>query len=316
MKRLYLLSIMGLLVILILNSGCGATKSSLSTDTKPTIYTTIYPVYDFTKKIGGDRVVVINVAPIGAQPHSFEPSSKMVAELSRAKLFIYNGAGMEHYIPKLSQTLQGYGVKLVDTSNGISLLKNEEEDHEEGGSETDSHGEYDPHIWLSPTRAAQQSQSIYQALSELDPTNAAYYQANLQSFQQELKLLDQEYRLILSKCPQKDLIVSHAAFNYLTEDYGLRQVPLIGVNAEAEPGPATLRDTIMFIKNNSIKYVFRDPLDSPRLAQTLSEETGVIVLPLNSLGSLSEKETLEGQDYLSVMRLNLTNLAKGLGYQQ
>lgn len=316
-KKSLLLSIFALILLLILSSGCSTVRKPLPANSKLIVYTTIYPVYDFTKKIGGERVEVINVIPLSAQSHSFEPSTKMVAELSRAKLLIYNGAGMENFIPKLSQTLQGSGVKLVDTSKGLSLLKNEEEEneeeeHEEGETEN---GEYDPHIWLSPTRAAQQSQAIYQALAELDPSNAAYYLANLQSFQQELKLLDQEYRSVISNSLQKNLIISHAAFAYLANDYGLRQIPLMGVNAEAEPGPATLKEVIQFFEQNKLRYVFWDPLDSPKLVQTLTDATGAIVLPLDSLGAMNEKELQAGQDYLSVMRTNLANLKKGLGDQ-
>lgn len=309
-----------LTILLVLLSGCDArSKTPTSDDTdKLTVYTSIYPVYDFTQKIGGDKIKVINIVPAGSQPHSFEPSTQTVAKLSKAKLFIYNGAGMEHYLPKLSQTLANTGVKLVNTSQLIHLIPTDgHQDAEEGhGDEEDehNHGEYDPHIWLSPTRAIEQGQAIYQALAEIDPDNQAYYEANFTKFRLELEDLDSDFRETLSQCPSKDIIVSHAAFTYLTEDYGLNQVSLMGINADAEPGPATLKNTVDYIKENNIPYVFWDPLDNPKLLQTLSQETGAEILSLNSLGALGEKEIDAGEDYLSIMRTNLENLQKGLGY--
>lgn len=300
-------------ILLFLSSGCNTVVNKPVSNDKITVYTSIYPVYDFTKRIGGDKISVVNIVPAGAQPHSFEPSTQLVAQLSKASLFIYNGAGMEHYLPKLAQTLADTSVRLVDTSSDIELLSAEHH-HEESEEHHDhDHGEYDPHIWLSPARALKQSQTICQALAEADPLNAEYYQANLEKFRQELETLHKEY-LTLADCPHKDVIVSHAAFTYLTYDYGLRQLSLMGINADAEPGPLTLKNTIKYIKENKIRYIFWDTLDNPKLAQTLSQESGAEVLPLNSLGALGAKDLQAGEDYLSVMRANLTNLKKGLGY--
>lgn len=314
MKKFLLFSIT-LLTLLIISS-CGTARESLPAADKPVIYTTIYPVYDFTRKIGGEQLEVINIVPPGAQPHSFEPSSKRVAEISKALLLIYNGAGMEAYMPKLAKTLENAGVKLVDTSQGIPLLANPEIRRHDGHDEhpAEPHGEYDPHIWLSPSRAVRQSQSICQALCDADPQNRELYEANLRSLQEELQLLDREFRTTLDKCRKKELVVSHAAFQYLTDDYGLEQIPLMGTHADAEPGPATLKEAIRIVKDNNIAYIFADPFDSPKIAQTVAAETGAAILPLNSLGALTEYERQAGKDYLQVMRDNLANLKKGLEY--
>ncbi|MFY9175027.1 MAG: metal ABC transporter substrate-binding protein [Peptococcia bacterium] len=290
--------------------------SGIGDNDKLTVYTSIYPIYDFCQKIGGDKITVINIVPFGAEPHSFEPSTQTVAKLSKAKLFIYNGAGMEHYLPRLSETLANTEVKLVDTSKEVPLLAatcHHEDQKGDRHEEHHHHGDSDPHIWLSPARASKQGQAIYEALVEIDPDNASYYEANLRQFQQQLEDLDQEFRKALAQCPNKDIIVSHAAFSYLTEDYGLQQISLMGINADAEPGPATLKRTIEYVKENKISYIFWDPMDSPKLLETLSQETGAEILELNSFGSLSEKEIQEGQDYFSLMRTNLKNLQKGLG---
>jgi len=301
-----------LLFISAFTSGCGTVQGTGGENDKPLVYTSIYPLTYFTQQIGGDRIELVSIIPAGAQPHSFEPSSKTVASISKARLFIYNGAGMEHYISELAPILQSSGVKLVDTSENVQLLRIEEAEEHSEEETSHEHGEYDPHIWLSPARATQQSQAICQALAEIDPENAAYYQDNLDRFLQELQRLDQDFRSALAPHRGKKLVVSHAAFRYLAEDYGLEQLPLMGVNAEAEPASGTLGKTINLIREHSLPYVFWDPLDSPKLVETLRADTGVAVLPLNSLGTLTAKELQEGKDNLSVMRDNLASLQKGL----
>jgi len=299
-------------------SGCKTAGQPALQDNKLIVYTSIYPVQFFAQRIGGDKVQVLNIVPSGAQPHSFEPSTRTVAELSRSKLFIYNGAGMEHYLAKLAPVLEEAGVKLVDTSTGIELLSNQEHEHEtpehaDSATGHHEHGEFDPHIWLSPKRAMQQGQNIYQALAEIDPANTAYYEDNLHKLQQELEQLDQDFQTTLGKCASRYLVTSHAAFTYLAADYSLQQIPVMGANAEAEPGPATFKDIIQFIKKHNIRYIFQDPLDNPRVSETISSETGASILPLNSLGALSAEEIAAGQDYFTVMYENLANLTKGLG---
>lgn len=312
MRKVLVFSLLILLIIPALTSGCRTAQGTGSENDKPLVYTSIYPLTYFTQQIGGNRIEVVSILPDGAQPHSFEPSSQTVANISKAQLFIYNGAGMEHYISELAPILQSSGVKLVDTSENVSLLRIEETEEHSEEEDSHEHGEYDPHIWLSPARAAQQSQAICQALVEIDPENAAYYQDHLDKFLQELQTLDQDFRSALAPHRGKKLVVSHAAFRYLAEDYGLEQLPLMGVNAEAEPASGTLGKTIDLIREHNLPYVFWDPLDSPKLVETLRADTGVAVLPLNSLGTLTAKELQEGRNYLTVMRDNLASLQKGL----
>ena len=62
-------------------------------------------MYDFAKKIGGDKVEVINLVPAGTEPHDWEPSTKDLIEMEKSDIFIYNGAGMEQWVDDVLESL-------------------------------------------------------------------------------------------------------------------------------------------------------------------------------------------------------------------
>lgn len=309
-----LLLIPSLLLALCAPTGCSNKENASSPTThsdssRPIVYTSIYPLYDFTKKIGGNKVTVINLAPLGSEPHSYEPSSKQIADLSKAALFLYHGAGMEPYLDKLRTTLQGTPLIMIEASRGISLITH----HEEDGHH---HGQTDPHTWLSPVCARQLCQNILQALIQVDPANQSYYHENYQTLEKQLVELDQEYRQALADCQNKELVVTHEAFGYLCREYGLTQTAVMGLNAEAEPTPGTLREVIDFVRSRKINYIFFEALYSPKVADTISRETDAKVLVLDPFGTLTEEAMQKGQDYFGIMKGNLVNLQIAMGDDQ
>ena len=300
-------------------TGCNQQPASTVNKESPsparlTVYASFYPMYDFTKKIGGDKVEVINIVPAGAQPHSFEPSTKLLAELTKAKLFIYNGAGMEHYIDKLKETVKDSSLILVETSEGLDLIKSE---HTHGDEHKNEHTEtgFDPHTWVSPLNAIKQGEKILEALVRADGANKDYYERNYQRFKDELLQLDREYKEVIAKCKKKEIVVSHDAFAYLARDYGLIQIPVMGLNADAEPTPGKLKEIVNLVKKNKINYVFFETLVSPKISETIARETKTQTLVLNPAGGLTDKDIQQGKDYLNIMRENLESLKIALEYQ-
>ena len=116
------------------------------------VYTSFYPYYDFARKIGGDRIEAYTVIPSGAEPHSFEPSSKVIAQLEQADVFIYNGVLMEPWIDKVLNLLEGKNIYLVDASKSVELISYNKE-YNDKNSDEHHHGQYDPHIWVDPINA-------------------------------------------------------------------------------------------------------------------------------------------------------------------
>ena len=241
------------------------------------VIASFYPMYDFAVKIGGDRAEVVCMVPSGTEPHDWEPSASDLKNLEEADLFVYNGAGMEHW---------------------------EEEGHD--------HGHYDPHVWLSPMNGKKEMEHIKNAYIEADPDHKDYYEANYETYAARFDQLDQSYKDTLASLPNKDIVVSHEAFGYLCSAYGLNQMGIEGLSPDSEPDPARMAEIIDFVKERNVKVIFFEELVSPKVAEAVAKETGAITQVLNPLEGLSDEELKKGADYFSVMEDNLKQLENAL----
>ncbi|SFI72499.1 metal ABC transporter substrate-binding protein [Thermoflavimicrobium dichotomicum] len=314
-KRSGIAFIIFLLCIWIAGCSSSTTSSPKKESEKLQVYVSLYPLEDFTKKIGGNHVQVTNVIPSGVEPHDFELTAKDIANLNEADLFVYQGAGFDS-IKKVADSLDPN--KVVDVSKGIELLKGEEHghDHEHGKEEKehhDDHGAVDPHVWLDPQLAKKQAQQIRDALIKADDKHQADYQKNYDQLAAQLDKLDQEFQEMAKKAKHKTFVTSHAAFGYLAKRYGLEQVAVNGLSPTEEPSPQELKEVIEMMKKHQVKYILFETLVSAKVAETVKQEVKAESLILNPLEGLTQQEINQKVDYFSVMRKNKENLAKALG---
>lgn len=313
-----------LILCVILLSGC-----TIEANPKPQkgtkqdkiiVYASIYPMYEFAHQIGKDKIDLRWIIPPGAEPHDWEPTAKLIGEMKKAHVLIYNGAGMEAWIDRLIHSLNTKDLVVTDASKGISLLTLHKENHEKDvsfreGQEKEQHsfGKYDPHIWLDPIRAMQQAENIKNAFIQADRRNEKFYEENYKKFAQHLMDLDQSYREGLKNIKNREIIVAHAAFGYLADRYGLKQVAIKGISPQEEPSVAKIVEICDFCRKHQSKYIFFETLSSPKLAEVLAREVGAQTSVLNPIGNLTQKEIQQGKNYLTVMQENLETLKKALG---
>ncbi|MEI0495998.1 zinc ABC transporter substrate-binding protein [Brachyspira intermedia] len=278
-----------ILFILSLLVGCSnVSKDNKDSSNRLKVYASIYPMYDFAKKICGDKADVYNMTSAGSEPHDFEITSKDMADLTKANLFIYNGGGMEHWVDTVKDSIKE--LKYVETSSNI-----------------DDKG-VDPHFWLSPIKAKKQMENIKNALAEIDAVNADYYNSNYNYYADRLNELDNHFKDVLSKIKNTNIVVTHPAFGHFCKAYSLNQVAI----ARDEADPKAMSDTIAFIKNNNVKAIFYEDFSSSKLVDSIARETGAKILTLNPIESLSVEYIEAGEDYFSVMESNLVSLTNGL----
>ncbi|MDK2918884.1 MAG: zinc transport system substrate-binding protein [Candidatus Petromonas sp.] len=284
-------------------------------DGKLLVYASIYPMYDFAQKIGGDKIDLRMMVPPGAEPHDWEPTAKLMAQMEKADVFIYNGVNMEMWADKLVKSISSEKLKVVEASSGVSLIKLE--DHEEGEygkheGEEDNHGDYDPHVWLDPMRALKQAENIKNAFVAADEENMEFYESNFNEFANKLRELDQKYREELKDRKLNEIVVAHAAFGYLADRYGLEQISVSGLTPQEEPSAAKMAQITELVREHGIKYIFFETLTSPKLAKVIANETGAKTAVLNPVGGLTKDEIEEGKGYISIMEDNLEILKKAL----
>lgn len=266
---------------------------------KKTIYASFYPVAEFVKMIAGDNFEVKTIINSSDEPHSFELTSQAMKDLASADLIAYNGAGMESFIDDLKDNVKDDN-KFLDLSDGLTLLDSSKE-----GSDLAS---INPHTWLSIKNAKVMVDNIYRKLSAVDPDNEGYYKENLDKTLVKLDELDKKFTDELSKVKDKEkyFVVSHAAFNYLADDYGLKQVAVTGISPEEEPSAKDLKTIADFVKDKNIKTIFFEGKATPKVAETLAKNTGTKTSTLYTMENLDDSMIEKG--YMGLMEENLKAL--------
>lgn len=272
---------------------------------KVDVVAAFYPVAFAAQTVGGKRVDVTNLTPVGAEPHDLELTPDDLDRLLEAKVAFVLGDGFQPAVEKAARRRDTPPIellpKLVDTQ-GKKVAK----EGERGG--------IDPHVWLDPVLMSQLVTEVERALAAADKKGAATYRRNAAALQQRLADLDTRYRERLTACARDLLVTSHESFGYLTSRYGLRQRGVAGLSPDAEPDPARLGELAQLARDHGVTTVFAEENVSPRIAKTLARDAGGLrVEVLSPLESLSKREAKKRDDYFTLMDANLDKIAAALG---
>lgn len=281
------------------------------------VLASFYPLYEAVSRVGGDRVAASNLVTAGSEPHDLELSPREIDRLREASLVVYVGAGFQPGIERALKTVESPDLRTLDVASGMKLLEGQEDEHaDEHEAEAEGEGHpQDPHVWLDPVLMREIVGKVRDELVRIDPDGRRVYEANAQAYQGELEALYREFKRGLERCRRKEMVTSHAAFGYLTERYGLEQLPISGISPEAEPSPRRLQEIVRFAREHDVEVIYFETLVDPRVAETIASEVGARTMVLNPIEGLTPEEQSEGKDYLDLMRQNLANLRAGLGCQ-
>lgn len=271
---------------------------------KLVIYTTIFPVYDLTKRIVRDKAEIKLLVSGTEQPHGFEPTASQLSDMSNSDIVVYNGAGMEEFIDDFMAVISNSDNPplIINLSESLKLLTNDASITKE-----EALINANPHTWLSIKNALIQLDTIYNEVSYIDPHNASFYKANYEKEVEKFSALDKKFEDSIAKIKgEKYFVVSHAAFNYLANDYGLKQVAVTGISPDEEPSAKKLRTIADFVRDKNINTIFFEGKATPKVAETLARETGTKTSMIYTMEALTEEETKMG--YLKLMEMNLENL--------
>lgn len=306
----------------ILTAGCGqkaaAPGDSAQQAPKIKVLASVYPVYEFVRQVGGDKVEIAMMVPAGAEPHEWEPSAKDLVNVKNAKLFFFHGANLEHWVAKVTAKDVLGSTTAVEVSKNIELKEGSTHSHNHEAGQANEHEhdeeqETDPHVWLDPLLAQKEVTNIAEALAAADSFNAGYYRDNAAKYNAELQKLHEEYQNSLQDAKNRIIITNHAAFGYLAARYNLEQVAIMGLSPDAEPTPEKMTDIVKLCRERQVNYIFSETIVSPKVAETLAKEAGAKVLVLHPIDALTPDELKQGKNYLTLMRENLVNLKIVLG---
>lgn len=288
-------------VLLLLAAGCGAPKAEKPDGGKLPVVASFYAMKEITQAIGGDKVDVRTLIPEGTEPHEFQPTTRSMKDLSRARVLVIQGLGMEPWAEEMVKAAENKDLVQVVAAQQVQPIQNEEKE------EIREHGQYDPHAWLSPSCAQLEARAIADGLAKADPANRAYYEANADKFIARLQTLEDKYKEKFRQVHRKDFVTGHAAFAYVCRDFGLEQSSVEGVFASGEPNARQLAALVEFCRERGVKTIFTEAAVSPKTSQSLAREVGAKVVPIHTL------EGSEGEgDYLQQMEENLERIYESL----
>lgn len=276
------------IVLLLAAAGCtGQAGSTADTGATPlTVAVTILPQKQFVESIAGEHARVVVLVPPGANPHTYEPTARQLAEINSASVYVKVGSGIDverAWMEKLAGV--NPRMTIIDSSAGIPLIAgghhhddDDAGDHEAGHADTEG---TDPHIWLSPKNARIMVENTCRGLMEADPAHAAAYRANADAYQEKIDRLDEEIRQEIAEKKVRTIMVYHPAWSYFARDYGLIQIPI--ESDGKDPSPADLEYLIRQAKEEKITVIFASPESSSKSAEVIANEIGGSVVLVSGL---------------------------------
>ena len=331
MKKKFFALFLTIMVLLLSLCGCSSAYTEPE-DNTPEILCAAFPEYDWTRNILGDnpsdlRLQLLNDS--GMDMHSYQPSVADMVDIADAELVIFTGGDSEFWIEDALISSQSSG----DSRRSISLMEvfshnheladlytadeHEENDHDHHHGEEEHAHATDEHLWLSLKLVPSFIREIAQAIAELDPAHADYYEANASEYIARIAALDMLYEETISSAGCSSLLFADRyPFKYLLEDYGLDYVAAFpGCSAETEASFETILKLSDTVNSLELQAVIVLKKSDTALAQTIinnSDNRDAEILILDSMQSVTSKDIDDGATWLSIMESNLQTLAVAL----
>jgi ABC-type Zn uptake system ZnuABC Zn-binding protein ZnuA len=286
---------------------------------KVNVVTTLPLFADFVREIGGDRVQVTSLVPLGADAHTWEPAPSDVQRVAEADVAFANGldlepSGIKVIEPNISDSadLVLLGEKAEEAGAAVAKLpEGFEEKGEEGSLAGEGHGE-DPHLWMDAANAEIYAGIIGDALVEADPAGKSTYDENYDRYISEIQGVNTYVKDKVDGIPENNrkLVTTHDAFGYFSRAYGLSIVAFVAPSPGQETGPQDISNLSKLMKDQGVPAVFVEPQihSGSEILRQAGDDAGVEVCTLYS-DSLDDDVTT----YTELMRFNADELARCLG---
>jgi ABC-type Zn uptake system ZnuABC Zn-binding protein ZnuA len=293
----------GILVVagaLAFTAGCGSSASENGNGGKVQVAASISVLEDMTEEVGGDRVEVSTIVPVGASVETFQPSPSDARKISEADLVVQNGTGLESWLQDLLESAGGGDKPVAELSEGLEPI------------EESANAEGNPHFWLDVENAEDYVRGIREALIEVDPEGEELYRRNAEEYLAELGELDAYIEDKAMEIPEENrkLVTAHDAFPYFAEAYGFELAGVVIQNPDAQPGSREVAEIVETVEQEDVPAIFTEPQFNSGLADTIANEADVEVAELYS-DTLAGDES--GGSYEAMMRTNIDRIVEALG---
>ena len=317
MKNKYVFVAVMLALILILGLGVAAISvnenNSIETDEDFVVVTSFYPMYIAAMNVIGDApgVTLKNLSePQTGCLHDFTLTPEDMKLLSTADVFIINGGGIESFMEEIADAYPD--LVIIEASEGIDLLEQEsgeghDHDHEEEKEADDHDGHHhdvNAHVWMSVAKYRAQVANICVGLKETNPANAVEYERNTAEYDEKLVFLQEKQQAVAKALAEREVILFHSAFAYLTKEYGMDVAFCMDLDEERQISAQEVAKTVSLIKEHGVKILLAEAEYGQKMCETIQGEVDVRVLYLDPLN----KGDYQADSYLDAMEANISKL--------
>lgn len=299
------------IVILLAACGNGENDSGGENDTSDTlkVISSFSILTDMVEEIGGEYVDVHNLVPIGTDPHEYEPLPEDIKAATDADILLYNGLNLEGgkngWFFRLVNSVNQSDEKVYEISKDVDPMYIADEKGQQ---------EVNPHAFISPKVGVKMAEAIREALIEAKPDQEEYFNQTAAEYLEKLEQIDTEYTEKIGEIPEEDrvFIASEQAFQYMTNEYGLKEGYIWAVDTDENGSPDQIRNAIEFVKENQPKVLFVESNVDTRPMNTVSSETGIEIYERPILSDEIGKPGEEGDSYIEYLEYNLDVIFTGL----
>lgn len=315
MTRLRLLSL--LLAPLVLAGACSADADGSDAATAAdrgsdglVVVTTVSPITSIAADVIGDLAEIRGVVPEGTNSHTFEPTPSVSEVLEDADVVFANGLQLEEPTLALARDVAG-DATIVELGDRIVSP----DEYLYDFSFPEDEGKPNPHLWTDPTLAKGYARYIAETMSEVDPGNAATYEANRAEFDEIVDELDAALRTALDTVPEENrkLVTYHDAYAYWAQTYGWTVVGAVQPEDFGEPSPRAVADLIDQIRAEDVPAVFGSEVFPSPVLETIAAETGAVYVADLRDDDLPGEPGDEDHSWLALMRSNYATIVEVLG---
>ena len=265
---------------------------------------TLQPYYSFVSNIVGDKMEVVPAIRGDIYDvHNYKARPEDIKKMATLNILVVNGIGHDEFIYGIVKSARmGGKIKIINANKGVSLMP-------VSGMRTKTRV-MNPHSFISITSSIQQIYTIARELGQIDPANKAYYNKNAQVYAQKLRNMKAAAITKVNHLKNLNMRVatSHAGYDYLLSEFGLRVRAVIEPAHGVEPSASDIKAIIDTIKRDKIDVVFVDAQVTNKYSTTIQKATGVRIRSLSHMSrGAYTKDSFE-----RFMKYNLDSLTNAM----
>jgi ABC-type Zn uptake system ZnuABC Zn-binding protein ZnuA len=287
--------------------------ASTPVNTKLSVVTSVSPITNIVKNVGGDRIDLIGLVPEGVNSHTFELVPSDVIKVNNADLVIIDGLGLEKNVEDIAEQTRSKNPNLQILKLGDNTITPDQWMFD--FSFPKENGEPNPHLWLNVAYAMKFANLTRDKLTEQDPQNAQYYSENTNRYISLLKKLDEGISKAVQTVPPQNrkLLTYHDSWAYFAPRYNMTVIGAVQPSDFGEPTPLELAKIIDQIRSEKVPAIFASEVFPTQVVNQIAKEGNVKIVGTLSDDDLPGDPGDPEHTYVGMMLENMKNMLVPLG---